>query len=193
MQVWVKLLGVCKPVVRSVVSCICTAPVCRLNTSRRSGPIPATVLHFPVPVPNPVVITAVPIPHRLFHARAAVTRKNRSPMVWSRVLGTISRCWEPDRSRRSDSASVEATPLRQSIEDRGEGQLMEAPCCYDSGKRVRPVEIVYFPELATSGGPGKDVWRGRTSARNRPLCENWRHPQNRKCIAVRGKPSHMHR
>ena len=105
MQVWVKLLGVCKPVVRSVVSCICTAPVCRLNTSRRSGPIPATVLHFPVPVPNPVVITAVPIPHRLFHARAAVTRKNRSPMVWSRVLGTISRCWEQDRSHRSDSAS----------------------------------------------------------------------------------------
>jgi len=42
---------------------------------------------------------------RLFHARAAVTRKGRSPMVLSRILGMIRRCREPDRSRRSDSAS----------------------------------------------------------------------------------------
>jgi len=40
---------------------------------------------------------------RLFHARAAVTWKDRSPMDLSRVLGMIRRCWEPDRSRRSDS------------------------------------------------------------------------------------------
>jgi len=42
---------------------------------------------------------------KLFHARAAFTRKERSPMVQSRALGTISRCWEPDRSCHSDSAS----------------------------------------------------------------------------------------
>jgi len=29
---------------------------------------------------------------RLFHARAAVTRKDRSPIVQSRILGTIRRC-----------------------------------------------------------------------------------------------------
>jgi len=33
---------------------------------------------------------------------------------------------------------------------------MGSPCCYGSGKRVRPVETVFFPELATSGGPGED-------------------------------------
>jgi len=50
---------------------------------------------------------------------------------------------------------VAATPLRQSIEDRGGG--MEAPYWYGIGKRVRPVEIVFFPGPATSGGPGEDV------------------------------------
>jgi len=34
---------------------------------------------------------------------------------------------------------------------------MGAPCCSGSGKRVRPVETVFFPELATRGGPGEDV------------------------------------
>jgi len=34
---------------------------------------------------------------------------------------------------------------------------MEAPCCYGSEKGEQPVEIVFFPEPATSGGPGEDV------------------------------------
>jgi len=42
---------------------------------------------------------------RLFHARAAITRKDRSPMVLSYILGTIRCCWQPDRSHRSASAS----------------------------------------------------------------------------------------
>jgi len=46
-------------------------------------------------------------------ARAAVTRKDRSPMVRSRVLGTIRRCWEPDRSRRSDSSLTVMRPCHQ--------------------------------------------------------------------------------
>jgi len=50
-------------------------------------------------------VAVVTLVGRLFHARAAVTRKDRSPMVRSRVLGTIRRCWEPDRSHCSDSAS----------------------------------------------------------------------------------------
>ena len=37
---------------------------------------------------------------RLFHARAAVTRNDRSPMVLSRVLGTIRRGQELDRPAR---------------------------------------------------------------------------------------------
>ena len=39
---------------------------------------------------------------------------------------------------------------------------MEALCCYGSEKRVQPVKIVFFPEPATSGGPGEDVWRGHS-------------------------------
>jgi len=50
-------------------------------------------------------VAVVTLVGRLFHARAAITRKDRSPMVLSRVLGTIRCCWVPDRSRRSDSAS----------------------------------------------------------------------------------------
>ena len=46
-------------------------------------------------------VAVVTLVGRLFHARAAVTRKDRSPMVRSRILGTIRRCWEPDHSRRS--------------------------------------------------------------------------------------------
>jgi len=42
---------------------------------------------------------------RLFHARATVTRNDRSPMVLSRVRVTIRRGQEPDRSRCRDSAS----------------------------------------------------------------------------------------
>ena len=93
-------------------------------------------------------VAVVTLVGRLFHARAAVTRKDRSPMVRSHVLGTIT-------AVESRTVVVAATPLRQSIEDRGGG--MEAPCCYGTGKRVRPVVIVFFPELATSGGPGEDV------------------------------------
>jgi len=43
---------------------------------------------------------------------------------------------------------------------------MGAPCCNGSRKRVRPVETAFFPELATSGGPGEDVveyYCGQTS------------------------------
>jgi len=47
-------------------------------------------------------VAVVTLVGRLFHARAAVTRKDRSPMVRSCVLGTIRCCWEPDRSRRSE-------------------------------------------------------------------------------------------
>ena len=50
-------------------------------------------------------VAVVTLVGRLFHARAVVTRKEWSPMIRSCVLGTISRCWEPDHSRRSDSAS----------------------------------------------------------------------------------------
>ena len=42
---------------------------------------------------------------RLFHARETVTRNDRSPMVLSRVRGTIRRGQKPDRSRCRDSAS----------------------------------------------------------------------------------------
>jgi len=62
-------------------------------------------------------VAVVTLVGRLLHARAAVTRKERSPMVRSRVLGTVV---------------IKGTPLRQSIEDRGGG--MGAPCCYGSGK-----------------------------------------------------------
>jgi len=51
-------------------------------------------------------VAVVTLVGRLFHARAAVTRKDWSTMVRSRVLGTIRHCWEPDRSRRSDSHFV---------------------------------------------------------------------------------------
>ena len=54
---------------------------------------------------------------RLFYAWAAVTQKDRSPMVRSRVLGTI-RCFE------SRTVVVAATPLRQSIEDRGQDHVI---------------------------------------------------------------------
>ena len=37
-------------------------------------------------------VAVVTLVGRLFHARAAVTRKDRSPMVLTRVLGTIRRC-----------------------------------------------------------------------------------------------------
>jgi len=50
-------------------------------------------------------VAVVTLVGRLFHAQAAVTQKDRSPMVRRHVLGTIRRCWEPDRSRRSDTAS----------------------------------------------------------------------------------------
>ena len=55
---------------------------------------------------------------------------------------------------RARTVVVAATLLRQSIDDCRRG--MEAPCCYGSGKRVQPVETVFFPEPATSGGP-RDV------------------------------------
>jgi len=47
-------------------------------------------------------VAVVTLVGRLFHARAAITRKDRSPMVRSHVLGTIRRCWEPDRSHRKN-------------------------------------------------------------------------------------------
>ena len=51
---------------------------------------------------------------RLFHARATVTRNDRSQMVLSRVRGTIRRGQEPDRSRCRDSeagtSSVDSAP-----------------------------------------------------------------------------------
>ena len=50
-------------------------------------------------------VNAVMLVGRLFHARATVTRNDRSPMVLSRVRETIRRGQEPDRSRCRDSAS----------------------------------------------------------------------------------------
>ena len=41
-------------------------------------------------------VNAVMLVGRLFHARATVTRNDRSPMVLSRVRGTIRRGQEPD-------------------------------------------------------------------------------------------------
>ena len=70
---------------------------------------------------------------RLFHARAAVTRKDRSPIVQSRILGTIRLCC-------SRTVVIAATQLRQSIEDRGGG--MEAPCCYGREKQVEPLTLL---------------------------------------------------
>ena len=43
-------------------------------------------------------VNAVMLVGRLFYARATVTRNDRSPMVLSRVRGTIRRGQEPDRS-----------------------------------------------------------------------------------------------
>ena len=50
-------------------------------------------------------VNAVMLVGRLFHARATVTQNDWSPMVLSRVCGTIRRGQEPDRSRCRDSAS----------------------------------------------------------------------------------------
>ena len=47
-------------------------------------------------------VNAVMLVWRLFHARATVTRNDRSPMVLSRVRGTIRRGQEPDSSRCRD-------------------------------------------------------------------------------------------
>jgi len=50
-------------------------------------------------------VNAVMLVGRLFHACATFTRNDRSPMVLSRVRGTIRRGQEPDRSQCRDSAS----------------------------------------------------------------------------------------
>ena len=71
-------------------------------------------------------------------------------MVPSHVQGMIRH-----RTVESRTIVVAATLLRQSIKDCGKG--IEAPHYYCSGKRVWPVEIVFFPETTTSGGPGEDV------------------------------------
>jgi len=74
--------------------------------------------------------------------------------------------WGPGYDHNTASTYISPSPIEALIlwyslnsvsatEDRGEG--MGAPCCYGSCERVRPVEIVFFPELATSGGHG-DVW-----------------------------------
>jgi len=46
-------------------------------------------------------VDAVTLVGRLFRACATVTRNDRSPMVLSRVRGTIRRGQEPDRNRVS--------------------------------------------------------------------------------------------
>jgi len=48
-------------------------------------------------------VNAVMLVGRLFHARATVTRNDRSPMVLSRVRGMIGHGQEPDRSRCRDT------------------------------------------------------------------------------------------
>jgi len=45
-------------------------------------------------------VDAVTLVGRLFHACVTVTRNDRSPMVLSRVRGTIRRGQEPDRMYR---------------------------------------------------------------------------------------------
>jgi len=47
---------------------------------------------------------------RLFHARVTVTRNDRSPMMLSRVCGTISRGQEPDLSRCRCAPSAGGDP-----------------------------------------------------------------------------------
>ena len=55
-------------------------------------------------------VAVVTLVGRLLHARADVTRNDRSPMVVSRVLGTIKRCYRQlatqriDRNARSNCA-----------------------------------------------------------------------------------------
>ena len=75
-------------------------------------------------------VNAVMLIGRLFHARATVTRNDRSPMVLSRVRGTIRHGQEQDRSRCRDSA----WSVQWSSSARYEG-----PCGYDSRKPVGPV------------------------------------------------------
>jgi len=60
-------------------------------------------------------VAEVTLVGRLLHAWAAVTWKERSPMVRSRVLSMISCCWEPDRSRRSDSASFSPLKIEEEV------------------------------------------------------------------------------
>jgi len=48
-------------------------------------------------------VAVVTLVGRLFHARAAIIRKDRSMIVQGRILRTIRRCWEPDRSRCNGS------------------------------------------------------------------------------------------
>jgi len=52
-------------------------------------------------------VAAVTVDGKLFHTHAAVTPKAQSPMVRSRVRGTISRWMQPDCSRWKDSNSTD--------------------------------------------------------------------------------------
>ena len=85
---------------------------------------------------------------KLFHARAAVTWKEQSPMMWSRVRGTISRWREPERLYCSTSAS--------SVQCIGGHREMRGRD--DSARRARLIGNLFFPEHATSAGHGADVW-----------------------------------
>ena len=71
---------------------------------------------------------------RLFHARATVTGNDRSPMVLSRVHGTIRRGQERGHSRCRDSAS--------SVQWSSSARYTKAPCGYDRRKMdVRIIDV----------------------------------------------------
>jgi len=102
-------------------------------------------------------VAAVTVYGRLFHTCAVVTPKARSPMVWSRVRGTISDCVEPDRSRWSDS---DWSVHRKSLARYGDARF------WRQRKTSRPVGAGCVQELAASAGLEAGEWRGLASARH---------------------------
>jgi len=98
-------------------------------------------------------VAVVTLVGRLFNARAAVTWKDRAPMVLSRVLDTIRRCWEPDHcSHCSNSASSVHWRSRRRY---GGAMLLRQR---KTSTASRNCILCFFLEPATSGGPGEDVW-----------------------------------
>jgi len=90
-------------------------------------------------------VDAVTLVGRLFHARATVTRNNRSPMV-------LTEFEERSGVGRNRTVVNAVIPLHQSNRDRQRDT--KAPCGCDSRKQAQQVETRFFPETVTSAGPG---------------------------------------